>query len=254
MNLETVFCPFCGRPLKYPSSLRGSLVQCKHCSAYFKWEVSAVSSLTTSNESSRLESCSTPGKHGVNSISSAVSSHNQSVSGSIVKSACIVALAIVVVGVVYCAMNYMGSRYSLDTIDKKTYRLDRHTGKMSLIKANGDITDVKEPVTIKSRELSVTEVQELEGWAGLQYDGTSFSGSVHNGNRHVVVTEVDIDLFYTNAERRVHRIYKSKGVIEPFGTCEVFFNIVKPGRDLAYSGYRIESARGYTSVDDEGFE
>lgn len=253
MNIETVFCPFCGKPLEYPAQLKGSLVQCKHCSSYFKWENTSEPStpIAQKKELPKPANVVRNDKKDWNS-SAGVSKLQSTTTGSNIRSAIVIAVAIIIVGVIYCATNYMGSRYNIETIDKTTYRIDRHTGEMSIVKPNGVITKAKEPQTIKSRSLSYTEMNELTGRGGPENYDTKFSGTIYNGNESVVVTEIEIRVTFTNDEQRVSRVYKDTTKVYPLSTSMLYFSILSPGSGFKFGGWSIDGAKGYdkTSADD----
>ena len=253
MNIETVFCPFCGKPLEYPAQLKGSLVQCKHCSSYFKWENTSEPStpIAQKKELPKPANVVRDDKKDWNS-SAGVSQPHSAATGSNIRSAIVIAAAIILVGVIYCATNYMGSRYNIETIDKTTYRIDRHTGEMSIVKPNGVITKAKEPQTIKSRNLSYTEMSELIGRGGPDDYRTSFSGTIYNGNGSVVVTEIEIRVTFTNDEQCVSRVYKDTTKISPLSTSRLYFSILNPGGDFKFDWWSIDGAKGYdkTSTED----
>lgn len=253
MNIETVFCPFCGKPLEYPTQLKGNLVQCKHCSSYFKWENIGASSIPSAQEEKLLKPTNVVRNEKKDRNSSAgVSQPHSTTTGSNLRSAIVIAAAIIIVGVIYCATNYMGTRYEIKTINKMTYRIDRHTGEMSIVEPNGVITKAKEPQTIKSRSLSYTEMNELTGRGGPENYDTKFSGTIYNGNESVVVTAVEIQVTFTNDEKRVSRVYKDTTKVLPLSTSMLYFSILSPGSGFKFSGWSIEEAKGYdkTSAED----
>lgn len=222
--MQNLFCPYCGRQISSIEIRTGQSVCCPYCRKSFINTLRDKPPVVTvkPKESKSIESIF--GLH---------------------KGTCLIAAAIMVVGLVYCLSTYMGSRYQLMTIDKKTYRIDKHSGITSIINPDGTIVAVKEPVVIKNRELSYMEKSEVRGWAGLRYETSEFSGRFYNGNKDIVVTEVNIGLTYTNGTRSVSRVYKYKGVIDPLETRYISISIVNPGRDLEYSGWHIDSCKGH---------
>ena len=171
-----------------------------------------------------------------------------------IKGVLIIAAAIVLVGIVYCATNYMGTRYRVDTIDKTTYRIDRHTGEMSIIKPNGVITKVKEQRKVMTRELTESERKALNGRGGPYSDQTKFETSIYNGNNDIVVTELDICVIFTNGEETVSRDYKETVKILPKNTASVYFTIISPGFGFEFKGWYLPNARGYDKPIDDIIE
>lgn len=101
MNIETVFCPFCDKPLEYPAQLKGSLVQCKHCSSYFKWENTSEPStpIVQKKELPKPTNVVRNEKKDWNS-SAGVSQPHSAATGSNIRSAIVIAAAIILVGVI----------------------------------------------------------------------------------------------------------------------------------------------------------
>lgn len=253
MNIETVFCPFCGKPLEYPAQLKGSLVQCKHCSSCFKWENTSEpsTSIAQKKEFPKPVNAVHYDKKDSNSSTGDSKAHS-TVTSCNIRSAIIIAAAIVIVGIIYCLTNYFGSRYNIKTIDKTTYRIDCHTGETSIIRPNGVITRAKEPQKIRIRSLSYTEMNELTGRGGPENYDTKFSGTIYNGNESVVVTEIEIRVTFTNDEQRVSRVYKDTTKVFPLSTSMLYFSILSPGGGFKFGGWSIDGAKGYdkTSADD----
>ena len=222
--MQNLYCPHCGRQIN-PFGIRtGQSVCCSYCGKSF---------INTLRSESHVATTKTK-----------VLKPTETIVG-LPKGACLISSAIVAVGFMYCLFIYMGSRYQLISLDKKTYRIDRHSGITSIINSNGTIAEVKEPVVIKNRKLNYNEESKVQGWAGPRYETSEFTGRFYNGNKDIVVTEVNIGLTYTNGTRSVSRVYKYKGAIDPLDTRYISISIVNPGRDLEYSGWHIDSCKGH---------
>lgn len=224
--MQNLFCPYCGRKVNAAGVRTGQSVSCPYCGKSF------VNTLCE-NEGSGDVSAKLTHMRGRDTIM------------GIPNGQFCIAVAIVVVGIIYCLTTYMGSRYQLTTIDSRTYRIDKHSGATSIIHPNGAITEAKEPKVFTERDLKFDEQMNIEGWAGPNSDRTDFSGRFYNGNKQVVVTEVNLCLTYTNKFRTVKRVYRRNGKVFPLETSYFNVSIVNPGRDLIYSGWHIESSKGY---------
>ena len=222
--MNTVYCPYCGHQLNVAGIVYGQQVKCPRCARSFVNSVEETDAVNMAIEARRKLSAKT----------------RISEWGAVY-----VGVAIVLVGVLYCLFSYFGSRFQLVQAENKTYRIDKHTGRTSIISPNGKITEVVEPVKVVGRELDFTEVVSVRGWAGPQDDSTSFSGRVYNGNAKTVVTEVTFKLTYTNETGNTSRLYKHKVKVLPLETSSFFFSTVNVGRDFDYSGWCVEACKGY---------
>jgi len=222
--MQNLYCPHCGRKISATGVRTGQIVSCPFCGKSF--------TNTLRDDQTVVAAKPAPQKA-------------QETIAGIPKGQFYIAVSIVAVGLIYCLTSYMGSRYQLTTIDSRTYRIDKHSGETSIIHPNGTITLAKEPEVFADRDLEFDEQQNIEGWAGPNNDRTDFSGRFYNGNKQVIVTEVNVCLTYTNEFRTVKRVYKRKGKVPPLETSYFSVSIVNPGRDLMYSGWHIESSKGY---------
>lgn len=239
---KEVVCTKCGKKLIIPTERASKKGKCPYCDEVFVLPVTKIISSSWNNQAERVVGETAPVDKGtpIRGVSSWIT----------LKGAVIIALSILVVGMAYCVFNYMGTRYHLNVVGKTTYRIDRQTGKTSIIHPNGVIVNAREPVVIKNRELDVLEVFAIEGWAGLRYKDEGFGGSFYNGNDDIVVSELTVCLTYTNEVRKITRLYKTVSAIKPLQTTEFYFNIVNPGRDLAFEGWTIKSAKGHKLSDE----
>jgi hypothetical protein len=137
--------------------------------------------------------------------------------------------------------------YDIIAVDRTTYRINKNTGKISLIYQNGKIIDVEPPLKQELRELWDAEENYLTGRGGLnQYDKNSFKATVYNGNSYVVVNTItfSVDFKHTKTGKIEIRKYKVSVHIPPLSTQDVSFSILSSGPDYEFTGWGIDSAEG----------
>ncbi len=94
------------------------------------------------------------------------------------------------------------------------------------------------------RDLTVFELLNLTGRAGLSL-GKTYSGTAYNGNREVVVTELQVTVTTTTGGSEVPRTYVDSVYVQPQSAGDFSFDIIIGDTGASYE-WIISGAKGHS--------